>query len=1106
MIIDYPSGFNITKFWNQFDNYTTWKAFPVQSDLKVIKEYPKPYKCKITLDLTASRKATYTIIFKIDLDAISWEEENSTIKLKYKDWLIRFNFSDIKNLKLKHSHNIQGSRRFVFLIQKSMEKGERLLIDPTIENLGASGNDMATQQVHQRKLAYAQGLFWAFYSDTTNMKYSTSSDGESWSTPTVIRACSYGQYFSIWYNSTHVAYVFGAYPQTTAIYFRLGKFNTDGTITWLAAEQTVIDGLNRIEEGVTITRNTYGEFFIAYQNGTAWFPPETFYLIKSTSQTSQDGVWYNHTGFPIVVNDTQKINRASLVALNDGDIYISGAYCYKNEWADKLYGFLWNETSDTLIQEGNISHCNIERGWTQSSVSYGDEIWVIFRDREYPHAVYVMNKTKGGSWSEPYYLGDMPRGSGPTITVTTDGQDFYGIWSRNHTIATESYADDMIVRHFKKGFGWYSGEVVLVTEDDRIHGIPSCCYVVEGKAGVLYTYGRNDQNNIKIKFVYGSTVVSYGGVTVTNADCGNWVFAEETYYDFKATYTMGQLAGEVDLDTAMISFTDGVNNITVKYDVSDDTWSIVKGDDLIRIKRGEYTGSGVNRYVTWKIYFENSILDKLNVDIYQYGNDSSGNSEGWLLTSEDAFNIYNLGGQAQLTSSGSAGRITGGDVFQVYVNDSSSSAEVIQYWKHLQHVHWFLTLARNQTEDMGAPWPSDAFNRVFYCFGIEYWDGNTWVRGRYLNVTVSTADLYDDNWIEWTIRWYKRGTLVKTDVLYSNWQADEEGNYQNAPNDAIARMYIDLWFNRANGSRMIGGRINPEYFGIIKKGWLWWTGCSPMMGNVTQSMFFDFLEDSNGGVISAKQLKLMRIWVKVEEKSLASPSYWYIGDIDLQEIKANAKTMEGVNTPIFVATKNLDMPVGGFLAPLYSAFSTLGDRIVKALTTATLAAWNGFISFLDTIGSWLGFPNLFSNLLTWIGTLGVWMISAFQNLITLLTYIYMVITGPFKYLFTEMGHFVITSINFWNKVYEIFTGEYAPAAAFAELFNELDWGPILEIVFMWWIAHLADVGFRKGTGAMWKEMNTVINLFAMVLQFFMTIATKTLTMIAQLVDMIPVVE
>jgi len=107
--------------------------------------------------------------------------------------------------------------------------------------INTSPTEFAIGYPTQRKSFHANGRFWAFYSDGTNMVYCTSTDGSTWTAPTAIRPADLGDEFSIWFDGTYFHYACAPGGAGTPIYYRKGLPVGDGSITWVTdAEQTVI--------------------------------------------------------------------------------------------------------------------------------------------------------------------------------------------------------------------------------------------------------------------------------------------------------------------------------------------------------------------------------------------------------------------------------------------------------------------------------------------------------------------------------------------------------------------------------------------------------------------------------------------------------------------------------------------------------------------------------------------------------------------------------------------------------------------------------------------------------------------------------------------------
>ncbi|MHA1829059.1 MAG: hypothetical protein ACTSX6_10490 [Candidatus Heimdallarchaeaceae archaeon] len=611
------------------------------------------------------------------------------------------------------------------------------------------------------------------------------------------------------------------------------------------------------------------------------------------------------------------------------------------------------------------------------------------------------------------------------------------------------------------------------------------------------SFSSQGTNNLTIIFPRPPTT---GYVALTDPIADDWLFVGENHH-IKAKY----VGVDSRIGIAKLKFSDGQTTAILVYDNVKDEFYVEKGDSIVRIYEGEKVEAGYELYVTWGIVLKDSILDATNVKIYSlcYGEDGS---TDMVWHGKITFNIYNIGGGAEYLFTGQAGKITGGDWCNVYVKGENDSAYVSLTFKYLQHWHAFLALGHETYENMlDAGWLSNSSTRniVFYSFGIDFYYDGEWRKGWWCNISYTDSGFDTDNWIEWTIRWYYDGTLIKTDTLISNWDADIAGPYSNSANNNTAFFYIDLWFNKINASSVVGGRVNPEYFGIESSGMWFWADYHPVMSNVTQSMFFhDLIVD--GEIISAKKLKLMKLWVKLEKKQGCGDfEVWLIGDVDLSEFKLAKGSMEGVNTPIFTSTKNLDMPVTGFLAPLYSAIITVKESFAHSLTYAALDAWTYFVGFLDTVASFLGFPNAFSNFLSYISTFYTWMTDSFTYLISLLTTAFNFFSATMTKITSLISMVVTQWISLFRTFINFLDGAYA---AGIKVYDDLG--------IKWWIiigailypVYLLILWDEKGLGAVIDHITFLMDIAAFLLNIFISFAQLTINLIGRVIESIPVVE
>jgi hypothetical protein len=117
-------------------------------------------------------------------------------------------------------------------------------IDPIV--VSSTTNISATMVNLQEKVFYAGGLYWVFWEEN-GLKYSTSSDGITWSTPTLIRSIDSPETgnFDIFFDGTYFHYAVTSVVANTEtrhfLYYRRGTPNSDGTITWSQPEQVAME-------------------------------------------------------------------------------------------------------------------------------------------------------------------------------------------------------------------------------------------------------------------------------------------------------------------------------------------------------------------------------------------------------------------------------------------------------------------------------------------------------------------------------------------------------------------------------------------------------------------------------------------------------------------------------------------------------------------------------------------------------------------------------------------------------------------------------------------------------------------------------------------------
>jgi len=285
----------------------------------------------------------------------------------------------------------------------------------------------------QRKCFYANGRYWVFYSDTTNIVYRTSADGISWSSATTIRACDNGNNFSVWFDGTYLHYA--ATPLATwnePIVYRRGTPNTDGSITWSAAEQTVIQDADKWFQSIIIAVDSEGYPWIGTRTSQAApLPPGNWAeVIKSSTN---DGTWSTASGFPYRPDTVSgKRDIMFLVPLTSQKMYI--IYVWSGAPAtNPINGRLWDgsswgsEETATTRQSHDAS---------LSAVAYGDVVHVVYDERTTLDVYHL--KRVAGTWTETS-MGFVGAGTGFSLTVQQETGYLWVFYIKTNTIFYRRY-------------------------------------------------------------------------------------------------------------------------------------------------------------------------------------------------------------------------------------------------------------------------------------------------------------------------------------------------------------------------------------------------------------------------------------------------------------------------------------------------------------------------------------------------------------------------------------------------------------------------------------------------------------------------------------------
>jgi len=366
---------------------------------------------------------------------------------------------------------------------------------------------------------------------------------------------------------------------------------------------------------------------------------------------------------------------------------------------------------------------------------------------------------------------------------------------------------------------------------------------------------------------------------------------------------------------------------------SPDVWTLVSGSEIVlSLTSGSATVEGNTVTVTFGMVLNDKVLDANDVDVYGMANDDS-----WSLTQTSLFHIYNLGGFTTLTSSGNAGRLAGGDAFDLYA-EPESWVEANVTWRNLQHVKLLPIFSME-----GAAY----YSTIEFYFDY-YLEDSGWLQGwGFMANITGILSTPDDRYMRFNVTWFSRGSIVKSQNVTMF--------FDIAGGNVTTRFWIDLWFNRINASSTVGGRINAYYFPMENNAasWLrWLTGNNwgPNQDLTKQSMMFTDLRNDANAVIHASQVIMTRVRCKL---SNLRPGQYAVqlSDFDIFDITIGTSPLQGIQTPVFEETKVPLMPQGGFLGAVVKALGDLANEISDFFGPAVLGLWNLFVGPTASLGS-----------------------------------------------------------------------------------------------------------------------------------------------------------
>ena len=512
----------------------------------------------------------------------------------------------------------------------------------------------------------------------------------------------------------------------------------------------------------------------------------------------------------------------------------------------------------------------------------------------------------------------------------------------------------------------------------------------------------------------------FGDAYIDYFDCLDWVIAEKRNYMVYANLTMP----DVNLDQVAFNFTDASNhNMGFIFHNSTATVTVFGSTGQNETYMEFLTSTSTLLSYQWhhsllelKVPFwvKRYAVDTFDVDFGMFINSTTGAETGWFILHDSYFNLYSRGGLEKLITSGDAGKYEGGEYFSIFAgNDSYAYSE--QYWVNLVHTKMLITIDFSQV-------PQGTFYSTFeIAFGLQYYDGESWTQfpnfGPSVQIYVNSAiDDVTDKQVAMTLLYpinHNIGSILQPLKCY----------YVYADNEA--QLWVDLWFNKANDSSIVGIRVGSYFFPMYNGPDFW----KPITGGTwgvswknetSSSTFMQLLKNADMQSISSHEIEMVKLWAKVSVQGVSGEDL-HIGikNIRSWDLTFNSE-MTGIQTPSFEEPRTPMVPIGG----IYGILASFLTGLMNALAPAFSFIWSSLVWIFDmALQALTGQPNLFSGFLSFIGTsvsiIASWIIMLAQYASSMI----LVITNTIVWFFTNIFAMVWGIFNFviLNPVMNIFT-------------------------------------------------------------------------------------
>jgi hypothetical protein len=898
---------------------------------------------------------------------------------------------------------------------------------------------------------------------------------------------SLNSFYKIYGSYLGVAYVTNVDGPPYYIEFAFLEFTETST----PSNGTLLNG-GACGNWVFVGRTIY-QFYVPYKASTSYENLQVGFRFQDEADNYHT-LWYERDNNDFTQTTTDDAISGSIHDIDEG-----------GQWLNVTWGIMFNEpipdTYNTTAQIRAVSLNQDDTGWISANITFS-----IYN-------IGGLTSMNSSGWAGQIGGGDFfdLYAADTRVNIAVDVESF-GPTTPTHTVTGQSYWPPLNVGYLTRS-GWdilmanpVLGNITLVSQIDRSSGTTPYA---------SYKYGASlwQDQGYSMRIMSDDQTVNEGFVRIDKRFrrvITNETITWETWFMIPSNVTGSKqnrwtcdLASQGQFTTSAIQYVEwGAHGYDFGFYNSSFDWE------------STYT---LSPYV-WYNCTVVANMSANTFDLYLVDDDSA---TPVATKTDEAF--YQEGSAAlyiiYATRDGSF--LYGTDVYidHVYVYtdwDEDYGGDVKQTILFNDANHWKMDW-KFGIED---PYYAEIYqDEGFIELGMDICVNGSWVlKELWCRVNVTDGIVKDrENWVLFDIQWFQGESAITDeyddpiiDQFYGLYEG--KGIDVDVPTQDSVGFYWDMWFNQANASTMVGGRLNPEWFGMSDDSWFFGVfgrDWNPMLGEKDSSFAFVQLKDGSDNVITVKEVQMVRYWVRVYRTN--TETFHIKCKNTRPQFGFATGSMEGIQTPDPRPSK-IPNVVNGFFGGLIGAvIASMGRTIAAALSTGGATMWTYFADIIDLLFSYFGFPNFVTNVTSILASLYNFFVAIVTEgyLVDAISIVYTVLTSTIVFFITWLTRVVTNFINIFTIVIKIINGTYTISTGLGNLWTMMNfqaWAdavPIFSIVV--WIDSI-DKRARKAGGGWftfaWRDIQIVLDVMSFAIDIFMGIIDMFMNILFGLVGTI----